>query len=173
MRSFFIIIFLIILKCNLASGSEKIAFIDLNHIMTNSLAGKLINNFVNNLIKEKNKDFKILESEIKKDENELISQKNIIEESVYNKKVNEIRIRINDYKIERKNFNKNLNEKKIKYNNLLLEKLNPIISKYVEKNSITMVLPKKMIIIGKKDLDITKQILEILDKSVQKINLNE
>ena len=173
MRSFFIIIFLITLKCNLASGSEKIAFIDLNHIMTNSLAGKLINNFVNNLIKEKNKDFKILESEIKKDENELISQKNIIEESVYNKKVNEIRIRINDYKIERQNFNKTLNEKKIKYNNLLLEKLNPIISKYVEKNSITMVLPKKMIIIGKKDLDITKQILEILDKSVQKINLNE
>ena len=173
MRSFFIIIFLIILKCNLASGSEKIAFIDLNHIMTNSLAGKLINNFVNNLIKEKNKDFKILESEIKKDENELISQKNIIEESVYNKKVNEIRIRINDYKIERQNFNKTLNEKKIKYNNLLLEKLNPIISKYVEKNSITMVLPKKMIIIGKRDLDITEQILQILDKSVQKVNFNE
>ena len=36
-----------------------------------------------------------------------------------------------------------------------------------------MVLPKKMIIIGKKDLDITKQILEILDKSVQKIDFDE
>ena len=48
-------------------------------------------------------------------------QKNIIEESIYNKKVNEIRIRINDYKLERQKFNKNLNEKKIKYNNLLLK----------------------------------------------------
>ena len=47
------------------------------------------------------------------------------------------------------------------------------LSKYVEKNSITMVLPKKMIIIGKKDLDITKQILEALDKSVQKIDFDE
>ena len=173
MRSFFTIIFLIILKCNLASGSEKIAFIDLNYIMNNSVAGKSINAFINNLSKEKNMSLKLLENEIKKDENELISKKNIIEENIYNKKVNEIRIRINDYKLEKQNFNRNLNERKIKYNNLLLEKLNPIISKYVEKNSITIVLPKKMIIIGKKDLDITKQILEILDKSVEKINFNE
>ena len=173
MRSFFIIIFLIILKCNLASGNEKIAFIDLNYIINNSVAGKSINVFINDLSKEKNNDFKILESEIKKDENELISKKNIIEENIYNKKVNEIRIRINDYKLERQKFNKSLNKKKINYHNLLLDKLNPIISMYVEKNSITMVLPKKMIIIGKKDLDITKQILEILNNSVQNINFDE
>ena len=30
-----------------------------------------------------------------------------------------------------------------------------------------------MIIMGKKDLDITKQILEKLDKSIQKINFDE
>ena len=172
MKYFFILI-AIIFKFELAFGDEKIAFIDLNFIMNNSLAGTSINTFINNLNKKKNNDFKAIENEIKKDENELISKKNIIEESIYNQKVNEIRIRINDYKLERQNFNKNLNEKKIKFNNLLLEKLNPIISTYVEKNSITMVLPKKMIIIGKKDLDITKQILEALDKSVQKIDFDE
>ena len=172
MKYFFIII-LTFLKIEIAFANEKIAFIDLNFIMNNSVAGASINNFINNLSKEKNDYFKVIENEIKKDENELISKKNIIEESIYNKKVNEIRIRINDYKLERQNFNKNLNEKKIKFNNFLLEKLNPIISTYVEKNSITMVLPKKMIIIGKKDLDITKQILEALDKSVQKIDFDE
>jgi len=35
------------------------------------------------------------------------------------------------------------------------------------------VLPKKMIIIGKKNLDITSQVLDALDKSFQKINFNE
>ena len=170
---FIFIIILTFLKFEIAAANEKIAFIDLNFIMNNSVAGLSINNFINELSKKKNKDLKLIESKIKKDENELISKKNIIEESVYNKKVNEIRIRINDYKFERQKFNKNLNKKKIKYNNLLLEKLNPIISNYVEKNSITMVLPKKMIIIGKKDLDITNQILEMLNKSVQEINLNE
>ena len=170
---FIFFIFLIIFKFEIATANEKIAFIDLNFIMNNSVAGTSIKTYINDLNKKKNKDFEVIESEIKEDENELISKKNIIDESIYNKKVNEIRIRINDYKLERQNFNKNLNEKKIKFNNLLLEKLNPIISKYVEKNSITMVLPKKMIIIGKKDLDITKQILEALDKSVQKINFDE
>ena len=170
---YFLIIILTFLKFEIGLANEKIAFIDLNFIMNNSVAGIEINSFINNLSKEKNKDFKVIENEIKKDENELISKKNIIEENIYNKKVNEIRIRINNYKLERQKFNKNLNEKKIKYNNLLLEKLNPIISNYVEKNSITMVLPKKMIIIGKKDLDITRQILEMLDTSIKKINFNE
>ena len=168
---FFII--LTIFKLEIALASEKIAFIDLNYIINNSVAGKKINIAINELSEEKNKDFKVIETEIKKDENELISKKNIIEESIYNKKVNEIRNRINNYKLERQKYNKNLNDKKIKYNNLLLEKLNPIISDYVEKNSISIVLPKKMIIIGKKNLDITKQILEALDKSVQKINFDE
>ena len=170
---FIFIIFLTIFKFEIAAANVKIAFIDLNFIINNSMAGTSIKTYLNDLSKEKNKDFEVIESEIKEDENELISKKNIIEESIYNQKVNEIRIRINDYKLERQNFNKNLNEKKIKFNNFLLEKLNPIISTYVEKNSITMVLPKKMIIIGKKDLDITKQILEALDKSVQKIDFDE
>ena len=172
MKYFFIII-LTFLKIDIALANEKIAFIDLNFIMNNSMAGTSINTFINNLSEEKNNYFKVIENKIKKDENELISKKNIIEETIYNKKVNEIRIRINDYKLERQKFNKNLNAKKIKYNNLLLEKLNPIISNYVEQNSITMVLPKKLIIIGKKDLDITNQVLEILNKTVQKINFNE
>ena len=170
---FFLIVILTFLKFEIVLADEKIAFIDLNFIMNNSVAGKSINTFIDNVSKEKNNDFKVIENEIKKDENELISKKNIIEESIYIKKVNEIRIRINDYKLERQKFNKNLNEKKIKYKNLLLEKLNPIISNYVEQNSITVVLPKKMIIIGKKDLDITWQILEMLDKSIKKINFNE
>ena len=168
---FFII--LIIFKLEIVLASENIAFIDLNYIINNSVAGTKINTVINDLSEEKNKDFKVIETEIKKDENELISKKNIIEESIYNKKVNEIRNRINNYKLERQKYNKYLNDKKIKYNNLLLEKLNPIISGYVEKNSISIVLPKKMIIIGKKNLDITKQILEALDKSVKKINFDE
>ncbi len=172
MKLIFIII-LTFLKFEIVLADEKIAFIDLNFIMNNSLAGKSIITFIDNLSKEKNNDFKVIENEIKKDENELISKKNIIEESIYIKKVNEIRIRINDYKLERQKFNKNLNEKKLKYKNSLLEKLNPIISNYVEQNSITVVLPKKMIIIGKKDLDITRQILEMLDTSIKKINFNE
>ena len=95
---------------------------------------------------EKNNQFKQIETGIKKDENDLISKKNIIKKNTYNEKVNEIKIRINNYKIERKKFDQNLIDRKFKYNNRLLAKLNPIISNYVEKNSLEIVLPKKMVL---------------------------
>ena len=168
---FFIII--IFLKYNIAFSDEKIAFINLNYIMNNSISGKSINNYLNNMRNNKLKEFQEIENKIKEDENDIISKKNIIEENVYKTKVKDIKKRIKEYKKKRQTFNKSLDEKKIKYTNKLLEKLNPIISDYVEKNSIILVLPKKIVIVGKKSLDITLPILEILDKSIQKINFNE
>ena len=163
---------LLILKFNFVYADEKIAFIDLNFIMNNSLSGKSINNFINTIKDKKIEEFNIIESKIKKDENDLISKKNIIEKKIYNQKVDQIKLRINNYNNDRQVFKKYLDERKIIYTNKLLESLNPIISNFVEKNSISVVLPKKMIIIGKKNLDITVPVMKILDKTIQKINFD-
>ena len=168
-----LISFLLILKFNFVYADEKIAFIDLNFIMNNSLSGKSINNFINTIKDKKIEEFNIIESKIKKDENDLISKKNIIEKNIYNQKVDQIKLRINNYNNDRQVFKKYLDERKIIYTNKLLESLNPIISNFVEKNSISVVLPKKMIIIGKKNLDITVPVMKILDKTIQKINFDE
>ena len=168
-----LISFLLILKFNFVYADEKIAFIDLNFIMNNSLSGKSINNFINIIKDKKIEEFNIIESKIKKDENDLISKKNIIEKKIYNQKVDQIKLRINNYNNDRQVFKKYLDERKIIYTNKLLESLNPIISNFVEKNSISVVLPKKMIIIGKKNLDITIPVIKILDKNIQKIKFDE
>ena len=72
-------------------------------------------------------------------------------------------------------YNNNLNkkeidEKKIKYTKVVLNVLNPIISKYVEDNSITIVFPKKNIIIAKKNLDITSTIMNLLNNQLKEID---
>ena len=170
---FILISFLFILKFNFVYADGKIAFIDLNYIMNKSLSGKSINNFINTIKSKKIEDFKNIESKIKKDENDLISQKNIIEKKIYNQKVDQIKLRINNYNNDRQAFKKYLDERKIIYTNMLLESLNPIISNYVEQNSISVVFPKKIIIVGKKNLDITIPVLKILDESIQKINFDE
>ena len=170
---FILISFLFILKLNIAHAVENLAFIDLNYIINNSLSGKSINNFINDLKNKKIENFKIIETKIKKDENDLISKKNIIEKSIYDEKVNQIKIRISNYNNERQEFKKYLDERKVLYTNQLLESLNPIISNYVEQNSISIVLPKKMIIIGKKNLDITIPVMKILDKTIQIIKFDE
>jgi len=169
----FFIFFFIIIKCNYAYAQEKIAFIDLNYIMSNSISGKSINNLINEKRKKKADELRRIENKIKSDESNLIQKKNIIDENLYNIKENEIRQRISNYKLLLQNFNKSMNKDKLKYTNKLLEKLNPIISNFVDKNEITIVLPKDIVIVGKKDFDITLPILAILDKTVQKINFNE
>ena len=173
MRLYLYIILIFFFQSNIAISDEKIAYIDLSYIINNSISGKSINTFINNIEQKKSNYFKEIENKIKDDENNLISKKNILNKKIYNEEVEKIKIRINNYKLERKNFNKSLDDSKIKYTNKLLEILNPIISEYVEKNSINMVLPKKIVIIGKKKLDITLPILLELDSSIKEINFNE
>ena len=50
--------FFIIFKSNLVHAKEKIAFIDLNYIINNSISGKSINIFINDRGKKKLKNLK-------------------------------------------------------------------------------------------------------------------
>jgi len=47
-----------------------------------------------------------------------------------------------------------------------MKNIEPLVSDYIKKNSITIVLDKKNVIIGEKDFDITLKILEIVDKNI-------
>ena len=49
----------------------------------------------------------------------------------------------------------------------LMDLINPIISDYVTKNSINIVIDKKNIIIGKKSYDITNEILLLVNENVK------
>jgi outer membrane protein len=63
----------------------------------------------------------------------------------------------------------NLNKKKSEYLKKVLNSLNPIISKYVEENEISLVLQKNNIIVAKKELDITNKILDLLNEQIKEI----
>ena len=48
-----------------------------------------------------------------------------------------------------------------------MKNVEPLISSYIKKNSINIVLDKKNVIIGKKKHDITFEILEIVNKNIK------
>jgi len=77
---------------------------------------------------------------------------------------------INIYNTEKKSSLKKLNKIKIDNTKKILEILNPIITNYVDKNSISLVIPKKNIIVGKKNLDITDEIVKLLNDKVQSLD---
>ena len=167
--SFFIIFFIsFFLKL---SANEKIVFIDLDFIVNNSLAGKTA---ILQIEDEKNSSlFAIqkMEQDLKDEENKVMIQKNVISENEFSSKINNLKNKIKKYQELRIQKNNKLNQLSASAKNKLILSLNPILNEYSKKNSISMVLQKKSIIIGKSDLDITQQILIEFDNKVKKINL--
>ena len=154
------------------SYSENIVYIDIDFIMNNSLAGKSITSNLEKSYKIEDDNFKKIGNELKNKEKNLISQKKILNEEEYKKKVNILVNEINNYKESKKIFLKEFNSKKIESTKILLNKINPILADYSKENSIGIILQKKNIVIGKKDLDITQDIIKILNNKVKKIEIN-
>ena len=55
--------------------------------------------------------------------------------------------------------------------NTILKNINEIMTEYSKKNSISLVIQKQSIIIGKTELDVTNDILKILNKKITKLEL--
>ena len=148
----------------------EIVYIDVNYILNNSEVGKSLNIYVKKIRDENIISYKDIEAKFKEKEKELLAQKNILKKKEFEEKFKILSNEINIYNAEKKSSLKKLNEIKIDNTKKILEILNPIITNYVDKNSISLVVPKKNIIVGKKNLDITDEIVKLLNDKVQSLD---
>ena len=169
MKKFFLVIFLFF-NFNNSLAENKIAYIDVNFILNNSAVGQSINEHMKKIKDEKDKEFKLIEKKLSDMDNDIVKKKNIVEKSELQKDINILNLEINKYRKIKKSFNDEINKKKFDYTKKVLQVMNPIISNYVEENSITIVFDKKNIIIAKKELDITNSIMELLNKKLDKLD---
>jgi len=169
LRYFLIIIPM--LYSNMALSNNDIYFIDIDFVMNNSLAGKSIIKELDEINKSSQNKFKKIEKNLLDEEKKIISKKNILSEQEYLKEAELFKKKVEDYKLSR---NKKINDiSKMKNNSQkkLIEALTPILAEYSQKNSISYIIPKQSIIIGKSELDLTKTIIEILNSKIKKIKL--
>ena len=173
MKNFFqIIIIFFFLNSYCLSQENKIVYIDMDLLITKSLAGKSINTQIKSQNKNNLEKFKKIENDIKKEDEDISNKKNIISEDEYKKMVSQLNKKIKNYRVMvSENVDKN-NKLKISATKKLIKKLNPILSDYSEKNSISIILQKRDIIIGKNSLNITDDIIKILDENVKEIKIN-
>ena len=73
---------------------------------------------------------------------------------------------------KKNNLIREVNTKKIKATTKLLDSLNPILANYSKEKSLSMIIQKKNIIIGQSQLDITDDIMKLLNGKIKKININ-
>ena len=153
-------------------SSEKIVYLEVEKIMQETKAGKSI---ISQLKKKREisiSKFQKKEKEIFEKEKKLISQKNVLKKEEFEAKLKELRT---DVAIYQKEINKTSNEianLRIKASTKLIKKLTPILEDYSKKNSIRIIVQKKNIVMGKKEDDITKDILELFDQKIKTIKLD-
>ena len=159
------------LYSNIAQSNNNIYFIDIDYVMNNSLAGKSIIKELDEINKSSQNKFKKIEKNLLDEEKKIISKKNILSKQEYLKEAELFKKKVEDYKLSR---NKKINDISVMKNNSqkkLTKILTPILAEYAKKNSISYIIPKQNIIIGKSELDLTKTIIEILNSKIKKINL--
>ena len=163
-KIFFLI--LLILPFNVY-GESKIAYVDLDFVLTNTNAGKIIFEKLENNEKLKKKIFDDKENKLKDEENKILASRNIISKEQLDININEFQNKLKDYRNykseELKKLNKIKNDEKMK----LLNLINPIIQDYMKSNSINFLMDKKNIYIADKNYDITNKLIEIINKNTK------
>lgn len=160
-----IFLFLIFLTFSTSTYAQtKVSFVDLKYLINESDPGKKINKLLIELRNKENQELKNIQEKLKKKENDFKSKNNILNDEERKKTINKLRSDFNDLNNLKNKKEKEFNKKKAEYINKLLAEVNKILVFYVNENSIDIVIKKENLITGKKDLDITKFILEELNK---------
>ena len=162
----FIIFFILTIN---AYSDEQIVYVDMNSLINNSKAGTSINNQMKKIVDKNNSEYQSIEKKLREEEKDLLNKKNVLDPDKYNTEVTIFKNKINKLKIERNKEIEDIQKRNVKAKNELVNVVTKILAKYSAEKQISLVLRKESIILGKKTIEITSDILTLLDKEIQKI----
>ena len=169
-KNIFFLFFFLLLSNN-ANSANKVSYIDIDYVLSNTIIGK----FLLTKLKEDEKliiiKFKDNDEKFKNDEKKILAKKNLISNDELNREIKSLRNKFNEYKKNKDLEIKNFKEKR-EINILnLMNLINPIIEKYMADNSIDILLDKKNVFIANKDYDITNFLIELIDNQIKTIEI--
>ena len=169
----FLIINLFLIFFTLSYAEEqKIVYLNVDKIMQQSIAGKSIKKQLENLYIKNLEKFKKNDEILRNKEKKLIAQKNILSQEDFQKELSSLRKEIINFQKEQVKAREDINKLRIGATNKLISQLSPILQEYAKKNSVSLILQKKNIVMGKKEIEITDEILEITNKEIKNIKIN-
>ena len=169
-KIFFILIFISV-SVNFLKAEDKVSYIDVDYILTNTLAGKEILNLLKKDEESKINEFKLNENDLKNEENKILAKRNLISKEEINKELKLLKDKFQKYN-QVKLKEKDILKKKRNRNIInFINQINPIIEKYMTDNSIYMLIDKKNVFIASKDYDITKNLIELIDNQIKTLEI--
>tara|TARA_B100000795_G_C22516747_1_gene329773 strand:- start:58 stop:570 length:513 start_codon:yes stop_codon:yes gene_type:complete len=160
LKNLILVIFLLLSWNMNVLANDKLAYIDINYLIQNSNLGKEISKNLNTINNDNIKKITSKEKKLIGQENEIKKMQNILSKEELKIKVLKLRGDIEIFNKEKNNNTKKFNkEKNIRFK-VFFDKINPLITEYMNKESITIIIDKKNIFIGKSSHDITQDILK-------------
>jgi len=161
-------IFIILISFFIVTNSyaNKIVYIDMDYILNHSTKGKNISQILKNENKTTTDKLNKIEESLKIEEKQIISKKNLLNNDQFRKLIQEFQIKIDNFNSEKKIAINLLNKKKINLTKDFINQINPIFIEFAEKNSISIILKKKDIIMGDSSLDKTLELLNLVNEKI-------
>ena len=147
-------------------------YLDFKYILNESVAGKKAQNELKSKLDNGLKSVREREKKIQADEKKIIDQRKVISEEEYKKKVTDLRTQVSKLQQDRNKLLKNVSKQRAKAKSELLKNLNPIIKEYMQEKQIRFVVDKKNIILADEKLNITDDIIKLLNSKLKTIKLN-
>ena len=166
----FIFVLFLSLQNNLFSDIPH--FVDFKYILNESNAGKKAQAFLKKKLNDGIEKIQKKQKNIQEEEKKIIQQKKVISAEEYKKKVTELRSKVLSIQKEKNKLLEDISKQRAKAKQVLLKNLNPILTDYMKEKKIRMVMDKKSLLIGDENLDITQDIIKILNSKLKSIKLN-
>ena len=166
-----VILLLIFFPINSNLFAETPHYIDFKFILNESNAGKKAQLFLKNKLDKGVKNIQAKQKKLQEDENQIIKQKKVISAEDYKKKVADLRNKVSNLQRERNTLLESVAKQRTLARKKLLESLNPIIKDYMKDKNIKMVIDKKSLLLADESLNITKDIMTLLNDKLKSINL--
>lgn len=169
-KKYFLFIIFLIFQNNLSADTPH--YLDFKYILNQSEAGKKAQDTLKSKLTNGVKKLKSEEEKLKKEEKTIIKQKSVISADEYKKKVTDLRTKVSKLQKDRNILIENVSKQRLKARSELLKNLNPIMKDYMKEKKIRMVIDKKSMLIADEQLDITKDIIKLLNAKIKSIKLN-
>ena len=165
-RYLFILIFYIS-STSFSISAEKTVFLDIDFVLNNSNYGKSIYSKLDELNKKNFDNLVKMEKELEKKKKSIDVSKNISTKENLDLQISLFNQDVKNFRSEKSKILKNFELKKKNEIDNFLVKVNPIVQDYMKANSISIVLPKNQIFMGNVNMDITNDIIELVNKIVK------
>ena len=152
--------------------NTSIGVLDLNRVLLDAKAAKKAAEEIDIIAKDIEKELISSDENMINEQNKLIEAQSIMAPEAFELKRKEYEEKVQNYNIERQN--KLISVEKLIENsrNEILDKLKPILEEMSDSKGITVILEKGTVLLNAESMDITDEVIKILNKQLPKIEVS-